>query len=107
MISKSFRAKFGNICACGCGNSFEAGEMIRMIGPGKAIFQNHSPLLAPDDPEARIADRERAHANSEYAKGVTDGERYQNDKKIYGQALADSFAFQDEMNRYNRGEDDY
>jgi hypothetical protein len=39
----------------------------------------------------------------DYERGRMQGERYSMERKIYGSALADEFAFQDELNDYNRG----
>jgi hypothetical protein len=43
---------------------------------------------------------------AEYQKGLADGRRYQDEKRVYGAALAEAFAAQDEFNRYWKyGED--
>ena len=39
----------------------------------------------------------------DYERGRMQGERYSMERKIYGSALADEFAFQDELNDYNWG----
>ena len=47
----------------------------------------------------------REQAEREYQQGKAEGERYSAERKIYGDRLADLFAAQDEMNRYNAGDD--
>lgn len=48
----------------------------------------------------------RTRENQEYAQGIADGRRYQQEKKMYGERLAEQFAIEDEMNRYWKyGED--
>jgi hypothetical protein len=42
---------------------------------------------------------------SEYQTGLAEGRRYSAERRIYGDALAEQFAMQDEMNRYNAGID--
>jgi hypothetical protein len=55
--------------------------------------------------EIATAKRERARMDAEYAAGVADARRYQHDKAMYGQQLADKWAQEEEIARYNRGED--
>jgi hypothetical protein len=40
----------------------------------------------------------------DYQAGIAQGERYSSDRQIYGDAMADEFAMQDELNAYNRGD---
>ena len=42
--------------------------------------------------------------NMDYQAGVAQGERYSSDRQIYGDALAEQFAMEDELASYNRGE---
>lgn len=40
----------------------------------------------------------------DYQAGKAQGERYSSDRQIYGDALAEQFAMDDELASYNRGE---
>jgi hypothetical protein len=44
-----------------------------------------------------------AEMNREYQAGVARGNLHSAERKLYGSALADDFAMQDEMNDYNWG----
>lgn len=55
----------------------------------------------PPDFEAQQAERDRR----EYEAGKAEGELRRAERKIYGNELADAFHAQDDLNRYNRGED--
>ena len=57
--------------------------------------------------EREAAERERAAMDAEYEAGVADAERYLAEKAIYGEALADAFAAEDEFNRYWKYGEDY
>lgn len=52
----------------------------------------------PPDPQI---ERDRR----EYEAGKAEGEMRRAERKIYGDELADAFHAQDDLNRYNRGED--
>ena len=50
---------------------------------------------------------ERAQArldDMDYEAGKAQGERYSTDRQIYGSALAEQFAMEDELAAYNRGD---
>ena len=59
-------------------------------------------LLEPPDFETLQAERDR----QEYEAGKAEAELRRAERKIYGDELADAFHAQDDLNRYNRGEDD-
>jgi len=56
----------------------------------------------PPDYEAQLAHWER----QQYEAGKAEGELRRAERKIYGPELADAFHAQDDLNRYNRGEDE-
>lgn len=62
---------------------------------------------AVDRWEAAEARRQREHDDAEYAKGVADVERWHAERKVYGAALADRWAAEDEFNRYWKYGEDY
>ena len=50
----------------------------------------------PEDPQARVDERE-------YQAGVARGNLHSAERKLYGSALADQFAMEDEWNDFNNG----
>ena len=59
-------------------------------------------IPAEPDIEGEIARREQA----EYEAGKAEAEMRRAERRIYGDELAEQFHMQDDLNRYNRGEDD-
>jgi hypothetical protein len=58
------------------------------------------------DGERMLAERERRRAEAEYELGVADARRYQQDKALFGERLADVFAAEEEFTRFwKHGED--
>ena len=43
--------------------------------------------------------------NAEYALGIADGRRYSENRQLFGDQTADRIAMDEEMARYNAGED--
>lgn len=56
----------------------------------------------PPDYETQLAERDR----QQYEAGKAEGELRRAERKIYGNELAEQFHAQDDLNRYNRGDDD-
>jgi hypothetical protein len=90
MYGRSFPAKRAGQCA-ECGTSIQRGQQIR--------WDRHARLAC----HANCGPSGNPQADSEYYAGLADGQRYQDDKAIYGEALAERFALDEEMARW--GED--
>ncbi len=88
---KRIRAKYEGSCRW-CGTRVMAGEEV-LWERGAGI--GHVNCAPSDDPAA----------DSEYYAGRADGERYRIEREVYGPELADRFAMQDELNRWNWGDD--
>lgn len=83
-------AKFKGTCRY-CGGSVAAGTNVGWA-KGKGIWHQGCAPLAAD---------------REYMAGVADGNRYLAEKAVYGDALAERFAAEDEFNRYWKYGEDY
>tara|TARA_R100001086_G_scaffold246924_1_gene180020 strand:- start:715 stop:1044 length:330 start_codon:yes stop_codon:yes gene_type:complete len=90
-----------------CSNCCDTGELILEDGfreecdcaSGEVLSAQHREEREELDDDQRQAERDE----QEYQAGVAQGERYSMERKIYGSALADEFAMQDELNAYNWG----
>jgi len=102
---KSMYAKYSGKCRV-CGGRIYKGDAILWSRGEGARHLSCDPEVDCDF-EAQEARRERNRMDSEYAAGVADAQRYLDEKKIYGEALADEFALQDEFNRYWKLGEDY
>ena len=106
----SFKARYPGSTCCACGAPILVGETIESAVRGYRHSRNCVTVLAQDshyldDAERAHYQRLRDYDNSEYAKGIADGERYHQDRVMFGDALADRWAMDEELARYNRGED--
>lgn len=61
--------------------------------------------LAPLDDDDEMERRQARRDDQDYRQGLADGRRYSMERKVYGAALAEAFAMQDELNRWNAGDD--
>ena len=57
----------------------------------------------PEDPEVALNRRENQH----YEQGKADARAYQENKKMFGNEMAEQMEMEAEMFRYNNGLDDY
>lgn len=118
---KTITAKYEGTCRR-CGGTIHPGERVRWAkGCGTYHLKENCPACQeqeeppPFDEESAQADaweeaqarREREQMNAEYAAGVADARRYQADKAMVGEALADQWAMEDEFNRYWKYGEDY
>jgi hypothetical protein len=89
-----------------CGAALQKGDRARYYGRGRVYGVDcHERRPAADMGEIEQARRERAREDMEYAQGVADAQRYLDDKRIYGSAMAEQWEMEAEMARYNRGEE--
>lgn len=86
-------AKFASHCTK-CGTDIQVGAKIYWQKGEGAWHENCNP--SGD-----------SHADNEYYAGLADGQRYQDEKKVYGAALAERFAAEDEFNRFWKYGEDY
>jgi hypothetical protein len=116
-------ARFAGSCR-GCGKPIRAGDRIAHEGRGRSYHLACRPAVRPgvdvalaryvaeglgeeyvdDDADYR---RQRARDNSEYAQGLAAGRRFSSDRRMYGEALAEQWAMDEELFRFNHGLDDY
>ena len=87
----SFTAKYPGACH-ECGTPIRTGQHIESVGRRKYRHVNCRPSGSKG-------------ADSEYRAGLQDGHRYSQEVKAYGRGLADRFAMDDELARFNRGDD--
>lgn len=87
-----FPARYKGKCKF-CGTDIQVGAMIYWSG-GKAWHKDCQPSANPK-------------ADAEYYAGRADGQRYLDEKAVYGEALAEKFAAEDEFNRYWKYGEDY
>jgi hypothetical protein len=120
-------ARFPGTCRS-CGKPIRPGDTIAWGGRGRTFHQHCEPTVARpsrgtgvDTATARFVAaglgeeyveddggyerRQRERDNSEYAQGLADGRRYSSDRRMYGEALAEQWAMDEEMARFNRGDD--
>jgi hypothetical protein len=89
------------------GNTY-AGHYFGTLEAARNEFTQRVPVLddddgydEPPDYETQLAERERR----EYEAGKAEAEMRRAERRIYGDELAEQFHLQDDLNRYNRGED--
>jgi hypothetical protein len=110
---REMTARYRGECAGGCGRPILPGQRIYWDRPRRAAWHLACAQDAADpdpyagDPEAAAAARERRRENYEYQQGVADAERYQQDKKMFGEEVADRIAAQEEFDRYWKYGEDY
>jgi hypothetical protein len=115
-------ARFAGSCR-GCGRAIKAGERIAHAGRGRSYHAGCAPAVAAAPADRALARyvaeglgeeyvdddadyrRQRRWDNSQYAQGLADGRRFSEDRKVYGEALAERWAMEEELARWNRGED--
>jgi len=91
-VATLIRARYAGHCR-DCGEEFGIGELVAWLGRGRGVRCRVCQPLTRDD--------------QEYALGVADARRYQAEKAIFGERLADRFAAEDEFNRYWKNGEDY
>lgn len=116
----AFRAKFPGRAVDG--RPIRPGDLIESAGRGyqhagaTAVFRRYDRIeatvgrAAADEFSDSLDSGDRDWTSQdevEYQKGLADGRRYQAEKKVYGQALADAFAAEDEFVRYWKYGEDY
>ena len=108
----AFTARYAGRCP-GCKGSINVGDRITGVS-GRYRHERCSRPASLGRDLARRPDYDYAghlhhldHDEVEYAQGLADGERYHAEKAVYGAALADRFAAQDEFNRYWKNGEDY
>ncbi len=92
---KRMNARYAGKCRQ-CGTAIRVGESI-LWARGEGV------LHVGCDPG--FVYEETGETGSAYAQGRAEAQRYSDEVKIYGRELADQFEAQDELARYNRGED--
>ena len=93
----TIRAKYDGHCRY-CNGVIRKGTLVGwepLARRGKGVW--HQGCAPSGDPKA----------DAEYMAGIADGNRYLNDKKIYGAALAEKWAAEEEFNRYWKYGEDY
>ena len=123
----AFQAKFPGSCAK-CLGKILPGQSIESYRRARNQVSGYAHTVCPyNETDERLAakatfaarEREQERAaflsdpdyladqrqEQEYQQGLAEGRRYSAERKIYGDALAEQFALQDELNRYNAGED--
>jgi len=88
---KAITAKYAGTCRW-CGTNISAGEKVLWSRGAGVGHINCRPSG-------------NAREDAEYYAGRADGQRYSDERKMYGPELAEAFAVADEMARWNRGED--
>ena len=88
---KAMKSKFAGYCR-GCSGSIKAGEDIKWSRESGAFHYNCAPSG-------------NSRADQEYWSGRADGQRFSDDRKMYGNELAEKWAMEAEMAAYNRGDD--
>ena len=88
---RKITARYPGTCR-GCGGAIKAGARIGYGGRGVTYHDGCTPSGDP-------------RADAEYQQGVAEANRYIQDKAFFGEALAERFELDAEMERYNRGED--
>jgi hypothetical protein len=107
-VARDMIAKYAGTCA-ECGGAINAGERIIWHGRGGAFhFSCSNPVTggAPTDDDGGAERRHQERENAEYREGLAAGRRYSSERRIYGDALAEQFAMDEEAFRYNHGLDD-
>jgi hypothetical protein len=118
-VSKLIRVKYKGTCVA-CGEPIQVGASVNWERGEGCWHIGCDPEIKPEPDgfplgvvagQARELEKwessQRRRDEQEYQKGVAEGNRYIAEKKVYGEALADRFAFEDEFNRYwKNGEDD-
>lgn len=112
--SREFTAKFPGKCSC-CGMKFEAGSTL-LYADGSLQLSEHfwgnetgrqereqERIGFESDPDFQQSLRDE----QEYQQGLADGRRYQAEKRVYGPALAERFAAEDELVRFWKYGEDY
>lgn len=84
-------ARYAGSCA-GCGTPIKAGESIAYAGRRRVYHANCQPSACP-------------RQDAEYYQGRQEGHQYSQNKKLYGEALAEAWEMEAELARYNRGDD--
>ena len=90
------KARYNGTCPA-CREPIHAGETVEWHRGGKARHPRCTQRVAPAE--------DHDGTEAEYQKGLADGERYSSDRRIYGDVLAEQWALEDELARYNRGEE--
>ena len=106
---RTITAKYPGTCRH-CGEPFEAGDRVRWArGEGTHHLDGDCPdPKAPDhgdDYDDDYEDRMAARADAEYEAGIADAKRYQADRAMFGDELAERFEMDREMAAWNRGDD--
>jgi hypothetical protein len=86
-------AKYAGTCA-GCGQPIKKGTTIAYAGRGEVYHSNCKP--SGD-----------TQADQDYYAGLNDGRMYSEDRKMFGDELAEQFEMDRERFRYNHGLDGY
>lgn len=104
---RTIKVKYESRCRK-CGKTLPIGSTARW-SKGRGVWcLNGCPSYEADlDAEIDLECRERIRMDSEYAKGVAEAERYLSDKAIYGEELAEQWAYEDDFNRYWKYGEDY
>jgi hypothetical protein len=126
---KHFTARYAGSCR-ECGKQIFPGDTIAWGGRGRSYHLNCEPrrdairsgpasvdtatarYVAAGLGEEYVEDdggaerRQRDRDNSEYAQGLAAGRRFSSDRRMYGEALAEQWAMDEEMFRFNHGLDD-
>jgi len=93
-MAKVIKVKYSGTCRR-CGENILAGATANWV-PGQGLWCYGG---------CASASHMQSRADREYAQGVAEGERYLSNKAIYGQELADQWEMEEELARYNRGDD--
>lgn len=91
MAMKTMRARFAGTCK-GCDCRIRKGELIQW---SKKTGAYHFNCVPSSD----------SKADAEYYAGRADGERYLTNKAVYGAELAEQWEMEEELARFNRGDD--
>lgn len=104
-MAKLITLKYDGVCRK-CGEEIPAGSKAHWArGAGVWCQGGCDSADVNPDPEIAQAHREQARMDSEYNAGVADANRYLDDKRFYGEELADQWEMDAELARFNRGDD--
>ena len=102
-VSKRIKAKFASKCMR-CRGPVAAGSTV-IWTPRVGVVCLTCPGKTPEAEEVDGDAAFEAREDAEYAKGIAEGKTYTDDRKFFGDELAERFAMDRELAAYNRGDD--
>lgn len=88
------------------GNAY-AGHYFGTLDAARNEFVQRAPSVDEDEDDYdEPPDPQDEKDRRDYEAGKAEGEMRRAERRIYGDELADQFHAQDDLNRYNRGDDD-